>query len=81
MDCFLFIFAECFHTLALEGVPTFGASNRTAAYRFVTLVDVGPCVFMISFSWISLISLWIIDTDFACVKGNVREQGQVILYC
>ncbi|KAJ3687148.1 hypothetical protein LUZ61_016312 [Rhynchospora tenuis] len=29
-----------FHTLALEGVPKFGASNRTAAYRFVTLVDV-----------------------------------------
>ncbi|KAF3333057.1 lactation elevated protein 1-like protein [Carex littledalei] len=29
-----------FHTLALEGVPKFGQSNRTAAYRFVTLVDV-----------------------------------------
>ncbi|XP_057868337.2 uncharacterized protein LOC131075509 isoform X1 [Cryptomeria japonica] len=29
-----------FHTLALEGVPTFGAHNRTEAYRFVTLVDV-----------------------------------------
>ncbi|KAL0334139.1 UNVERIFIED_CONTAM: AFG1-like ATPase [Sesamum angustifolium] len=29
-----------FHTLALEGVPIFGLSNRTAAYRFVTLVDV-----------------------------------------
>lgn len=29
-----------FHTLALEGVPKFGLSNRTAAYRFVTLVDV-----------------------------------------
>lgn len=29
-----------FHTLALEGVPTFGAHNRTSAYRFVTLVDV-----------------------------------------
>ncbi|XP_064998571.1 uncharacterized protein LOC103980010 isoform X7 [Musa acuminata AAA Group] len=29
-----------FHTLALEGVPKFGIHNRTAAYRFVTLVDV-----------------------------------------
>lgn len=29
-----------FHTLALEGVPKFSADNRTAAYRFVTLVDV-----------------------------------------
>ncbi|XP_041022241.1 AFG1-like ATPase [Juglans microcarpa x Juglans regia] len=29
-----------FHTLALEGVPIFGLHNRTAAYRFVTLVDV-----------------------------------------
>ncbi|XP_057767237.1 uncharacterized protein LOC130987654 [Salvia miltiorrhiza] len=29
-----------FHTLALDGVPLFGLSNRTAAYRFVTLVDV-----------------------------------------
>ncbi|KAK4604877.1 hypothetical protein RGQ29_013084 [Quercus rubra] len=29
-----------FHTLALEGVPILGLHNRTAAYRFVTLVDV-----------------------------------------
>ncbi|XP_048426669.1 AFG1-like ATPase isoform X1 [Pyrus x bretschneideri] len=29
-----------YHTLALEGVPVFGLHNRTAAYRFVTLVDV-----------------------------------------
>ncbi|KAJ6846198.1 lactation elevated protein 1-like [Iris pallida] len=29
-----------FHTLALEAVPKFGLHNRTAAYRFVTLVDV-----------------------------------------
>ncbi|KAF5742106.1 lactation elevated protein 1 [Tripterygium wilfordii] len=29
-----------FHTLAVEGVPIFGLHNRTAAYRFVTLVDV-----------------------------------------
>ncbi|XP_042500687.1 AFG1-like ATPase isoform X2 [Macadamia integrifolia] len=29
-----------FHTLALEGVPIFGLHNRTAAYRFVTLIDV-----------------------------------------
>ncbi|XP_050214731.1 uncharacterized protein LOC126665843 isoform X2 [Mercurialis annua] len=29
-----------FHTLALEGIPIFGLHNRTAAYRFVTLVDV-----------------------------------------
>lgn len=29
-----------FHTLALEGVPRLGLHNRTAAYRFVTLVDV-----------------------------------------
>ncbi|KAL7193597.1 hypothetical protein ACSBR2_025241 [Camellia fascicularis] len=31
---------ERFHTLALDGVPIFGLHNRTAAYRFVTLVDV-----------------------------------------
>lgn len=31
---------KIFHTLALEGVPLFGLHNRTAAYRFVTLVDV-----------------------------------------
>ncbi|XP_021887331.1 AFG1-like ATPase isoform X1 [Carica papaya] len=31
---------KTFHTLALEGVPVFGLHNRTAAYRFVTLVDV-----------------------------------------
>ncbi|CAN1166883.1 AFG1-like ATPase [Linum perenne] len=29
-----------FHTLALEGIPILGLHNRTAAYRFVTLVDV-----------------------------------------
>ncbi|GAB2218236.1 hypothetical protein Droror1_Dr00001455 [Drosera rotundifolia] len=29
-----------FHTLALEGVPIFGLHNKTAAYRFVTLIDV-----------------------------------------
>ncbi|KAM7252585.1 hypothetical protein ACFE04_008094 [Oxalis oulophora] len=29
-----------FHTLALDGIPIFGLHNRTAAYRFVTLVDV-----------------------------------------
>ncbi|KAI3775338.1 hypothetical protein L1987_49910 [Smallanthus sonchifolius] len=29
-----------FHTLALDDVPIFGLHNRTAAYRFVTLVDV-----------------------------------------
>ncbi|KAL8138156.1 hypothetical protein V2J09_004157 [Rumex salicifolius] len=29
-----------FHTLVIEGVPILGLHNRTAAYRFVTLVDV-----------------------------------------
>ncbi|KAJ3688777.1 hypothetical protein LUZ61_017941 [Rhynchospora tenuis] len=29
-----------FHTLVLEGVPKFAAHNRTAAHRFITLVDV-----------------------------------------
>ncbi|ONM15808.1 AFG1-like ATPase family protein [Zea mays] len=29
-----------FHTLALDGIPKLGSSNRTAAYRFVTLIDV-----------------------------------------
>jgi predicted ATPase len=29
-----------FHTLALDEIPVFGLHNRTAAYRFVTLVDV-----------------------------------------
>ena len=28
------------HTIALSGVPVFKDSNRTAAYRFVTLIDV-----------------------------------------
>lgn len=32
--------SKSFHTVALEGVPVFGLHNRTAAYRFVTLVDV-----------------------------------------
>ncbi|KXZ44587.1 hypothetical protein GPECTOR_65g205 [Gonium pectorale] len=32
--------AGSFHTLALRGVPVFGAANRTEAYRFVTLIDV-----------------------------------------
>jgi len=36
-------FTEKFHTLALDGVPKFGLHNRTAAYRFVTLVDVSRC--------------------------------------
>lgn len=31
---------EKFHTLALDGVPKFSIHNRSAAYRFVTLVDV-----------------------------------------
>ncbi|THU62326.1 hypothetical protein C4D60_Mb01t03950 [Musa balbisiana] len=34
------VYMEKFHTLALEGVPKFGIHNRTAAYRFVTLIDV-----------------------------------------
>lgn len=29
-----------FHTLALDGIPIFGLSNKAAAHRFVTLVDV-----------------------------------------
>ncbi|KAI4335499.1 hypothetical protein L6164_014139 [Bauhinia variegata] len=29
-----------FHTLALEGIPIFGLHNKSAAYRFVTLIDV-----------------------------------------
>ncbi|KAG9154625.1 hypothetical protein Leryth_022711 [Lithospermum erythrorhizon] len=29
-----------FHTLALDGIPVLGLHNKTAAYRFVTLVDV-----------------------------------------
>ncbi|KAK8965052.1 hypothetical protein KSP40_PGU011536 [Platanthera guangdongensis] len=36
---YLGLFAK-FHTLALDGVPRFGIHNRSAAYRFVTLVDV-----------------------------------------
>ncbi|GMP68627.1 hypothetical protein CsSME_00028181 [Camellia sinensis var. sinensis] len=35
-----FSLPERFHTLALDGVPIFGLHNRTAAHRFVTLVDV-----------------------------------------
>ncbi|KAK4257604.1 hypothetical protein QN277_007169 [Acacia crassicarpa] len=29
-----------FHTLALEGIPIFGLHNKSAAHRFVTLIDV-----------------------------------------
>ncbi|XP_057420199.1 uncharacterized protein LOC130714311 isoform X2 [Lotus japonicus] len=29
-----------FHTLALDGIPVFGVSNKSAAHRFVTLIDV-----------------------------------------
>ena len=32
--------ANAKHTVALTGVPIFDGSNRTAAYRFVTLIDV-----------------------------------------
>ncbi|KAH7624102.1 hypothetical protein Ndes2526B_g01357 [Nannochloris sp. 'desiccata'] len=32
--------ANAKHTVALSGVPKFSGSNRTAAYRFVTLIDV-----------------------------------------
>ncbi|GBG00285.1 hypothetical protein Rsub_12964 [Raphidocelis subcapitata] len=32
--------ASSFHTVALGGVPVFGPHNRSAAYRFVTLIDV-----------------------------------------
>ena len=32
--------AEAKHTVALSGVPVFRAANKSAAYRFVTLVDV-----------------------------------------
>ena len=32
--------ATKYHTVALSGVPLFKAANRSAAYRFVTLVDV-----------------------------------------
>ena len=40
MFVFKYSKSENYHTLALEGVPKFGIHNRTAAYRFVTLVDV-----------------------------------------
>lgn len=51
--------AEKFHTLALDGVPIFGLHNRTSAYRFVTLVDVGlsPSVFPFVLSQMSFISM------------------------
>lgn len=42
----LFFLPEKFHTLALEGVPIFGLHNRSAAYRFVTLVDVSPLLLL-----------------------------------
>lgn len=45
--------AETFHTLALEGVPRFGNHNRTAAYRFVTLVDVRSYLSL----WLGLLCL------------------------
>lgn len=45
----VFLLAENFHTLALEGVPIFGLHNRAAAYRFVTLVDVCSHFFLLVF--------------------------------
>jgi protein AFG1 len=38
---------QSFHTLALDGVPVFGSHNRSSAYRFVTLVDVRPSLFLV----------------------------------
>ena len=28
-----------FHTVAIDGVPMFGPETKSAAYRFITLVD------------------------------------------
>lgn len=65
LTCFLV--AETFHTLALEGVPVFGLHNRTAAYRFVTLVDV--CALSCSFEYFSIsccIPFWL------CISSSRR---------
>lgn len=48
------VVAEKFHTLALEGIPVFGLHNRTAAYRFVTLVDV--CKYPLTYTVSSIFS-------------------------
>ena len=61
--------ADKFHTLALDGVPIFGIHNRTAAYRFVTLVDVGSIslAFYEIYSWyLLLISLWFSRSSKSC---------------
>jgi hypothetical protein len=47
LHCVWFGGAESFHTLALDGVPVFGSHNRSSAYRFVTLVDVRPSLFLV----------------------------------
>ncbi|KAK6127002.1 hypothetical protein DH2020_039251 [Rehmannia glutinosa] len=59
-----------FHTLALEGVPIFGLSNRTAAYRFVTLVDVSPSYLLNSFIITSSRSRKSDDSDI-CVDNEL----------
>lgn len=64
--------AENFHTLALDGVPVFGLHNRTAAYRFVTLVDVSLFSYSIRFKaldrWIFLIA------EISILNGNNHIQ-------
>lgn len=62
----VFFLAETFHTLALEGVPRFGNHNRTAAYRFVTLVDV--C---------SYLSLWL---GLLCLLMHIIMLSSFISY-
>uniref|UniRef100_A0A2P2K7P6 Lactation elevated protein 1 n=1 Tax=Rhizophora mucronata TaxID=61149 RepID=A0A2P2K7P6_RHIMU len=60
-----------FHTLALEGVPIFGLHNRTAAYRFVTLVDVCLVLFIYFFHYLKYIA-----RIFLCVMPFFLSFGQ-----
>lgn len=45
-------FSENFHTLALDGIPVFGVSNKSAAQRFVTLIDVSPFSYL---KWVAYV--------------------------
>jgi predicted ATPase len=46
--------AEAFSTVALSGVPLFGAANLAAAYRFVTLIDV-----LYEHRWVCWVAGWL----------------------
>ena len=70
------LFTDNFHTLALEGVPIFGLHNRTAAYRFVTLVDVRSMFLIFFFTILNLIL-----QSFGCVLWNCATVPSMCSSC